>query len=267
MIEKITGSCYKSMIDYGINPLDKHCAKVNELNVFPVPDGDTGTNMVMTLKNGFLSIAEESQTVSAVAKDFANATVFGARGNSGVITSQFFKGISEGLKGESEADVKAFYRALNKGCEYAYAAVATPVEGTMLTVIKEATSALGAKLDVVDSIDEAVGLFVDSATRSLKNTPELLPILKKAGVVDSGGAGMVYFFEGVQRYLRGEPMEIVETVAEVSETIDYSKFNINSVFDYGYCTELLLQLTSTKEPLDKDYFLCCPLLTPFRFEN
>ena len=256
MIEKITGSCYKSMIDYGINHLDKHCATVNELNVFPLPDGDTGTNMVMTLKNGRQSIGEDSESISRVAENFANATVFGARGNSGVITSQFFKGISEGLKNEIEADCRAFFRALDKGREYAYASVATPVEGTMLTVIKEATAAVGERIDSLDTIDEVVTLFVDEATKSLKNTPKLLPILKKAGVVDSGGAGVVYFFEGVQRYLRGEPMETVEAAVAAPEgAVDYSVFNTHSVFDYGYCTELLLQLTEYREPLDRDYFL------------
>lgn len=243
------------MINYGVVHLDKHCAVVNDLNVFPVPDGDTGTNMVMTLKNGLQSMKDDTSPVGRVAEEFANAAVFGARGNSGVITSQFFKGLSEGLKGEAEADCVTFLKALEKGKEFAYASVSNPVEGTMLTVISDAVAAVGASIERLDSIDGVIEILVKEATRSLANTPKLLPILEKAGVVDSGGAGMVYFFEGVQRYLRGEPMETVEASTSIQQYVDYSVFNKSSVFEYGYCTELLIQLTEYKEELDYDLFM------------
>ena len=138
-MEIINGSSYKDMIHYGINHLDKYCAVVNDLNVFPVPDGDTGTNMVMTMRNGYHSIGDDGDDVAYVAKSFANGAVFGARGNSGVIVSQFFKGLSHGLQDTSELDCETFSRALDKGCEFAYASVAKPVEGTILTVLKDAT--------------------------------------------------------------------------------------------------------------------------------
>lgn len=230
------------MISYGINNLDKHCSIVNDLNVFPVPDGDTGTNMVMTMKNGMSSIENSSDELSMIARSFANATVFGARGNSGVIVSQFFKGICEGLKDSREADCLTLSKALDKGCEYAYASVANPVEGTILTVIKDATTAIRANITNIHSVDDLVSAFLTEAKRSLENTPELLPILKKAGVVDSGGAGIVYFFEGVQKYLNGEDIEAFESNNQ-TQYVDYSAFNKNSRFEYGYCTELLIQLT------------------------
>lgn len=243
MLEKINGSCYKNMITYGINNLDKHCSIVNDLNVFPVPDGDTGTNMVMTMRNGMSSIENSSDELSKISQSFANATVFGARGNSGVIISQFFKGICEGFKDSREADCLTLSRALDKGCEYAYAAVANPVEGTILTVIKDATTAIRANIVNIHSIEELISAFLTEAKISLENTPELLPILKKAGVVDSGGAGIVYFFEGVQKYLNGEDIETFES-KDHTQYVDYSSFNKNSSFEYGYCTELLIQLTA-----------------------
>lgn len=253
-MKKITGSCYKSMIQYGINHLDKYCAVVNDLNVFPVPDGDTGTNMVMTLKNGFQSISGETEALSEVSRSFANATVFGARGNSGVIISQFFKGMSEGLKDAYDADCATLSAALDKGCEYAYAAVATPVEGTVLTVLKDAATAIRESLAHLHTIDDAIAVFLEEANKSLENTPKLLPILEKAGVVDSGGAGIVYFFEGMQRYLNGEPLEAVEATHQ-GQYVDYSSFNKNSNFEYGYCTEALLQLTVDEEGFDYNHFV------------
>ena len=237
------------MIAYGINNLDKHCSIVNDLNVFPVPDGDTGTNMVMTMKNGMSAIEGSTDSLSAISHSFANATVYGARGNSGVIVSQFFKGVYKGLKDLVEADCVAFSKALDKGCEYAYGSVANPVEGTILTVIKDATAAIRANISNIHTVDEMIAVFITEAKRSLNKTPELLPILKKAGVVDSGGAGIVYFFEGIQKYLNGEKIEAVESKNE-AQYIDYSVFNKNSSFEYGYCTELLIQLTFDKEAFD-----------------
>ena len=251
MLKKINGTSYKDMINYGLSNLIKHCATVNDLNVFPVPDGDTGTNMVMTMKNGLNSIKNSSDKLSQVAQSFANATVFGARGNSGVILSQFFKGMSEGFAGEDEADPHAFTKALDKGCEFAYASVGNPVEGTILTVIKDATEAVKESLPTLDTIDETVSLLVSEAKISLENTPELLPLLKKAGVVDSGGSGMVYFFEGMKKYLDGEEIDTTEESDTQGQYVDYSAFNKDSNFDFGYCTEVRLQLTV--DECDFDY--------------
>lgn len=240
------------MVAYGINNLEKHCDTVNDLNVFPVPDGDTGTNMLMTMKNGLQALSDDG-TLSGASQSFANGTVFGARGNSGVIISQFFKGVSEGFKGAPEADTALFSKALEEGCAYAYAAVANPVEGTMLTVLRESSAAVKGNLSQISTIDEGVSLFLHTARISLENTPNLLDILEKAGVVDSGGAGLVYVFEGIKRYLDGKPLEEIESKAN-AQYIDYSAFNRFTNFEYGYCTEMLIQLTAPEDEFDSNRF-------------
>ena len=241
------------MIKYGVNNLEKHCSVVNDLNVFPVPDGDTGTNMVMTVKNGLPALNTDNESLSSVAKSFANAALFGARGNSGVIISQFFKGVSEGFQ-QDDADAHQLSYALEMGCKYAYAAVAKPVEGTVLTVIKDGVAALKNSLETSSTIDQAIDVFLKEARVSLENTPNLLPILKKAGVIDSGGAGLVYFFEGIERYLTGQPLEEIQSATEAAPQIDYSAFNRFSKFEYGYCTETLLQLTVDEQQFDYTAF-------------
>ena len=254
MLQKITGPCFRSMIKYGLSNLEKHCDLVNDLNVFPVPDGDTGTNMVMTIKNALSALDTATDTLSVVAKSFASATVFGARGNSGVIISQFFKGMSEGFTME-DADPAEFSHALDMGYKYAYDAVTKPVEGTILTVIKDAAAALKDSLAGISTIDEAVAVFVKQAKISLENTPELLPILKKAGVIDSGGAGLVYFFEGIVSFLNGEPLPSLQyNATDSKEHIDYSAFNRYSNFEYGYCTEAILQLTVDEASFNPNNF-------------
>ena len=255
MIKKINGQEYRNFLDYGLRNLALHKDEINALNVFPVPDGDTGTNMVMTLQNGYAAIKEDAKALSDVARQFANAIVFGARGNSGVITSQFFKGISECFFQAEEADVAAFTAALQKGVESAYKAVANPAEGTLLTVIREATATLTEQLKKgkVDSFEALVSVFLSRARVSLENTPELLPILKSAGVVDSGGAGIVYIFEGIQKYLNGETIAQA-TSGEQAVTVDYSLFDEESEFNLGYCTELLVQPLKNKAPFDYEAF-------------
>ena len=236
------------MLRYGLAHLEAHRMAVNDLNVFPVPDGDTGTNMVMTLKNGFRAIEHGEGDLATLSRSFADSAVFGARGNSGVILSQFFRGLSEGFAGHGEADVVVLADAMEKGRAHAYRAVAKPVEGTILTVLKDVSSALREGLSTLHDIDGAVELMIASAKESLERTPALLPILKKAGVVDSGGAGFVYFLEGVLRYLKGEPLSApIEQAAEgAADLVDYSLFDRDSDFSLGYCTELLLQLTAAQ---------------------
>ena len=249
MLQKITGSCFKGMIKYGINNLERHCDIVNDLNVFPVPDGDTGTNMVMTIKNGLPALDKDTNSLAKVSKSFANAVVFGARGNSGVIISQFFKGVAEGFTGD-DADAAELADAIEMGCKFAYAAVAQPVEGTMLTVIRDGAAALKESLPDISSIDEGMAVFLHAVRVSLENTPNLLPILKKAGVIDSGGAGFMHIMEGVESYLKGEPLEDLQPSAENTLPVDYSAFNRYSDFGYGYCTETLLQLTVDENEFD-----------------
>ncbi len=256
MITTITASSYKRMLDYGIKNLEKHYQKVNDLNVFPVPDGDTGTNMVMTMKNGYASIPENAETLAETAQGFANGVVFGARGNSGVILSQFFNGMSKCFKEHAEADIKLFSKALDMGVEYAHKAVSKPVEGTMLTVMRESSDRVRSSLSALDNINQAVDTLLKSAQISLENTPNLLPVLEKAGVVDSGGAGLVYFFEGVKKYLDGERIEVFESeTTEVTKSIDYTMFDRHSDFELGYCTEALIQLTNGKKDFDYAEFV------------
>ena len=250
MLTKINGSQYLELLSSGVENVDRHTKELNDLNVFPVPDGDTGTNMAMTMKQGLAAASESERELPEIAAGFSTAAVFGARGNSGVIVSQFFKGISEGLCGLDEADAETIHRALACGVRRAYAAVAKPVEGTMLTVLREATDALGKALPL-ESVDEAVEIFLASARESLSRTPTLLPILKKAGVVDSGAAGIVYFFDGVSRHLRGEELEERESGTPEPVRINLAAFNRDTKFEYGYCVEGLLQIT--REPCDFDF--------------
>ena len=256
-MEIINGPVYRDMLRYGLAHLEAHRVAVNDLNVFPVPDGDTGTNMVMTLKNGFRAIEHGEGDLATLSRSFADSAVFGARGNSGVILSQFFRGLAEGFAGHGEADVFVLADAMERGCACAYRAVAKPVEGTILTVLRDVSSALREGLSTLHSIDEAVTLMTVSAKEALEHTPELLSILKKAGVVDSGGAGFVYLLEGVRRYLNGEPLSApVEQTAEgVADFVDYSLFDRDSDFSLGYCTELLLQLTAAPGEFDYGEFL------------
>ena len=253
MTRVIDGSCYLGILSSGIKNLDKHKTVLNELNVFPVPDGDTGTNMVMTLKSGFDAAERAGSSLCEIAGAFASSAVFGARGNSGVIISQFFKGIAEGLDGLDTADAKTFAGALEQGYKRAYSAVAKPVEGTMLTVFKDASGALSAKEDI-DSVDDAVSVYLTEAKASLLRTPELLPILKKAGVVDSGASGVCYFFEGAKTFLSGESVDEPEADGEKVTAIDFSLFNVDTKFEYGYCVEGLIQLCKSPEFFNSDAF-------------
>ena len=251
MIKKIDGKIYVDLVSHGIKNIEKHCEELNRLNVFPVPDGDTGTNILMTLKCGYHEISLNSyDSLPDTALPFSSAAVFGARGNSGVIISQFFKGMSDTFKDADEADPALLANALNNGATEAYAAVLNPVEGTMLTVLNDAAKEVMLSLPL-DSINDVIDVYLNAARKSLKNTPELLPILKKANVVDSGGSGVVCFFEGVQKYLRGEEImfdddESKPTKADVPH-INPSLFNKHTVFNYGYCIEGLLQLSANAE--------------------
>ena len=243
-IKKLTGRMLTGMLWYGINSLEYHRKRINELNVFPVPDGDTGTNMLLTLQHAFGAVNQKEDDLDEVIEDFAHRGVYGARGNSGVIISQFFRGMAEGIKGD-DANVRELAGALVEGYRFAYRAVEKPVEGTILTVMREAAYAVDGAARRLNTVNEAIDLFIKVGRESLERTPDLLPVLKKAGVVDSGGAGLVYLFEGMRRYLNSEPLYTIEDgpYKKAEPAPDYSAFNRESVFEYGYCTETLLQLT------------------------
>lgn len=256
MTKVINGARFRELINYGMKNLILNRDEVNALNVFPVPDGDTGTNMVLTLQNG--ASAMNSKSLSENAKSFSNAIVYGARGNSGVILSQFFKGVSDCFSVIEEADALAFASALKRGVKCAYGAVSSPAEGTILTVLRESCEQVHKRVSKGkdETIDDIIETLVKKSKSSLKKTPELLPILKSAGVVDSGGAGMVYIFEGMQKYLNGESIEIKEShdLPQIV-AVDYTAYNENSTFEYGYCTELLLQILNSKKYFNYNQFL------------
>ncbi|MBR2621795.1 MAG: DAK2 domain-containing protein [Clostridia bacterium] len=252
---QLDGALFCHLLDYGIRNLALHCDEVNAMNVFPVPDGDTGTNMVTTLCNGYRAIASPSSELSEVARQFAASVVYGARGNSGVIVSQFFKGFSETFyipRDKAAVGCSEYVAALQQGIRYAYDAVSHPTEGTILTVIREATEHVS-RIEPTD-LTELIRQFLHQAKLSLQNTPNLLPILKQAGVVDSGAVGIICVFEGMLRYLLGETIEKAAD-ASTDVFVDYNRFNTSSRFEFGYCTEFLLQLLDDAAPFDRATFL------------
>ena len=254
---QLDGALFRDLLDYGIRNLSNHCEEVNALNVFPVPDGDTGTNMVTTLRNGYGAVRVESTLLYDIARQFSGAVVYGARGNSGVIVSQFFKGICEYIcseEGREQLSCPQLTEALRRGVGFAYDSVSHPTEGTILTVVREATEYIEkSNLGEGSELSDLLRLFINRARISLENTPNLLPTLKQAGVVDSGGIGIIYVFEGMQKYINGESLE-VSNETPTAEVVDYSKFSKESKFEFGYCTEFLLQLTDAAEPFDSDAF-------------
>jgi len=246
--QTITASIYSAMIKAAAANLKKHVQEVNDLNVFPIPDGDTGDNMLLTVSGG-AEAAEGELLLGETAKKIADGMLLSARGNSGVITSQFFDGVACALDGMAEADVETFGKAFLSGVKQAYTSVITPVEGTILTVAREASqyaASMGA-----DSAEEFLDAFIMEAKETLKRTPELLDVLKKAGVVDSGGAGLIYIAEGMRNSLGGEEDYGEEiAVSSAAQKIDINSFTEDSVLEFGYCTELLIRLTRAKTDVE-----------------
>lgn len=242
----LDGAIYSQMIAAGTNNLRIHAQEINNLNVFPIPDGDTGDNMLMTMMGGKNAIPASEKNLSAAAKKISSGMLLGARGNSGVILSQFFDGISAGFEGLTQADSTQIGNAFKKGVKQAYESVMTPTEGTILTVAKDSTEyacSTNAKTPV-DFFDA----FLREAKLSLERTPDLLPVLKKAGVVDSGGAGLIYIIKGMKQFLLGEAQPEVKDNSEKSEKpqLNLDLFNEDSELEFGYCTELMLRLQNKK---------------------
>lgn len=250
-MNKINGTQFKEIIYNGLNNLSIHCKEINDLNVFPVPDGDTGTNMRMTIEAGATAIKDATdESVYDMAKKVSRGMLMGARGNSGVILSQLFRGIYKGLKDVKEASVREFAKAFLSGVDQAYHAVLKPVEGTILTVAREASEKAFKSLKKNDSLEKYFETYLKEARASLERTPDLLPVLKEAGVVDSGGAGYIYVIEGMQKYLNGEEIQTQEVVTS-GTTVNRGSFNAHSTLEYGYCTEFILQLQYSKVDIAK----------------
>ena len=245
------GEALKEALVSGLLNLRNHKGEVDALNVFPVPDGDTGTNMVMTMEGGATAIASDYQErVEDLLKKFARGVLLGARGNSGVILSQFFKGFALGAEGKKTLTTSDFSAAFGRGVEKAYESVITPTEGTMLTVMREGYEKIR-DLQTSD-FEELFAVLMKEMRESLEHTPDLLAVLKEAGVIDSGGAGFVYVMEGMEKALLGEKVEgDVGSVAAFGHAhapakIDPAAFNADSELEYGYCTEFILQLQNAK---------------------
>lgn len=232
---------------------------INELNVFPVPDGDTGTNMTKTIEGGIAEISavepDDEPTVSDVSHKFAHGSLLGARGNSGVILSQIFAGIEEELVKCKVATAADFVSAYRNGIKKAYDSVMNPTEGTILTVFRESTEYAASKMNENSSIEDFLSLHIEEAKRSLARTKEILPVLKEADVVDSGGAGYVCIASGMYSALVGSELfdsYELSYAEEKSASVNIDAFTRDSVLEYGYCTEFLLRLQTAK--VDPDSF-------------
>ena len=244
-MKEINGVVLKQMIISATNHLYNNYPEIDALNVFPVPDGDTGMNMNLTLSSGAKEIANRNDTDAyEIAKAFSKGLLMGARGNSGVIASQIFRGFSQALEGKKVIKPRDFADAWANGKEVAYKAVMRPVEGTMLTVIRESSQALSDKVRNDWTIEKCMSFLLKEARASLERTPDLLPVLKESGVVDSGGAGIVVILEGMESGLKGDVIQKSQATA-TDKTADKSALLTDVVAtgeEFGYCTEFVLGL-------------------------
>ena len=257
ILTKLNGEQFKELVINGAKNLRLNIEEVDSLNVFPVPDGDTGTNMSRTIEGGINAVAnKDEKNLGLLGKDLSKGMLMGARGNSGVILSQIFRGICRGFDGKAEVNAVELAEAYKVGVKQAYGAVVTPVEGTILTVFREATEAAAKKMTAKSTINEFYELHLKQAAISLKKTIDLLPVLKEAGVIDSGGAGYVYIVKGMVKFLDGEKIEqeLSSTTTESSgeqTPIDFSAFGTDDVLQFGYCTEFIMRLQSSKVDVEK----------------
>ncbi len=235
----INGQLFKQMLQSGAANLSNHHAEIDALNVFPVPDGDTGTNMSMTFTSGVKdALAVCSDEIPVIAKALSKGLLMGARGNSGVITSQIFRGLYQSIDKKETLNAADLAAAFSKGSEVAYKAVMKPVEGTILTVIRESSYYAEHLVNPEEmEVEEWFKTFIDYAKESLNTTPDLLPVLKEVGVVDSGGAGLIVILEGMYSALLGNVIEAHETDTAAS----VAAMDVENE-EFGYCTEFILRL-------------------------
>lgn len=253
-ISLLDGKMLAKMARGGAAQLSSNADEVNKLNVFPVPDGDTGDNMRMTIESGIAAIENtDTSNLADVMKLLSKGMLLGARGNSGVILSQFFAGMAKGFGTSPVADPATLGAALDFGVKQAYASVITPTEGTILTVARESVEYAVARLTPESTIRSLFGDLVKEMQASLQRTPEILQVLKDAGVVDSGAAGLFHIINGFNRVLNGEEVESTghaELSAPSSKLPVFTSFGPDSMMEYGYCTEFLLQLQRGKVDID-----------------
>ncbi|GFH40367.1 DAK2 domain-containing protein [Lactococcus insecticola] len=267
MANTINASLFQEMIQAASTRLNKQAEYVNSLNVFPVPDGDTGTNMGMTITNGAKAVSDsKADTVGDVAAVLSKGLLMGARGNSGVILSQLFRGFGQAVKDADEFTAENLAKAFQNGVEVAYKAVMKPVEGTILTVSRGAASLAGKKAETTDDAIEVLKAALEGAKIALAKTPDMLPVLKEVGVVDSGGQGLVYIYEGFVAaatgdYIASDEFEATPAVMDEMVNAEHHKSVAGHVatedIKFGYCTEIMVAIgqgpTATKS-FDYDEF-------------
>ncbi|MCM2985242.1 DAK2 domain-containing protein [Bacillus safensis] len=261
-IRNLDGRSFAKMILAGAHHLSQNAQIVDALNVFPVPDGDTGTNMNLSMTSGAKAV-EETNTdhIGKVGVALSKGLLMGARGNSGVILSQLFRGFSKHIEQKETIDAKEFALALQAGVDTAYKAVMKPIEGTILTVAKDAAKKAVAVSAAEDQIDRVLELTIEEARASLDRTPDLLPVLKEVGVVDSGGKGLLCVYEGFLASLRGEELPpkaaslptLKELVSAEHHKSAQSHMNTEDI-EFGYCTEFMVKFEEDKQSFDENAF-------------
>ncbi|WP_436952328.1 fatty acid kinase catalytic subunit FakA [Staphylococcus shinii] len=259
MVSKINGKLFAEMIIQGAQNLSNHADLVDSLNVYPVPDGDTGTNMNLTMTSGRAAVEENlSQHIGELGKTYSKGLLMGARGNSGVILSQLFRGFSKNLEEYDEINAQQFAESFKAGVETAYKAIMKPVEGTILTVARDAGDAAIRKAEETDDCIELMTYILEQAEISLENTPNLLPVLKEVGVVDSGGKGLAVVYEGFLKALKGEKVSAqspkLDKDSLVSEAHDFHGVINTEDIEYGYCTEMMVRFGKNKKTFDEQEF-------------
>lgn len=259
MISKINGKLFADMIIQGAQNLSNNADLVDSLNVYPVPDGDTGTNMNLTMTSGRVEVENNlSKNIGELGKTFSKGLLMGARGNSGVILSQLFRGFCKNIESESEINSKLLAESFQAGVETAYKAVMKPVEGTILTVAKDAAQAAIEKANSTEDCIELMEYIIVKANESLENTPNLLAVLKEVGVVDSGGKGLLCVYEGFLKALKGEKVEAKVAKLDKDEFV-HDEHDFHGVINtediiYGYCTEMMVRFGKNKKAFDEQEF-------------
>ncbi len=261
-ITSIDGNRFAQMIIHGANHLSANAQLVDALNVFPVPDGDTGTNMNLSMTSGSKEVQKNKQDhIGKVAAAFSKGLLMGARGNSGVILSQLFRGFAKQIEDQPVLTSIEFADALKAGVTSAYKAVMKPVEGTILTVAKDAANKAVATAKSTSNIVDVMNAVLEEAKASLERTPDLLPVLKEVGVVDSGGQGLVYVYEGFLASLQGKDLPDTPAVTpSVDELIraehhkSVQSFMSADEIEFGYCTEFMVRLENGHKTFSEEQF-------------
>ncbi|MCY8391505.1 DAK2 domain-containing protein [Bacillus haynesii] len=261
-IRNLDGKAFAEMVLYGAHHLSQNANVVDALNVFPVPDGDTGTNMNLSMTSGAKEVEQiDTANIGKVAQSLSRGLLMGARGNSGVILSQLFRGFGKSIEQKSEINAKELAAAFQAGVDTAYKAVMKPVEGTILTVAKDAAKKAVLTAQTETDIIKVMEAVVNEAEASLERTPELLPVLKEVGVVDSGGKGLLYVYEGFLASLKGEKLsEKAAALPSLNDLVSaehhknaQSHMNTEDI-EFGYCTEFMVKLDSGKRNFNEDTF-------------